>query len=68
MVYAEQQIAKKREKRDYAPPTDSMWPKQWYLVSLALILHFFPLSLKQKEVGTPDAFFISINIIMRNIF
>lgn len=37
MIFAEQQIAKERVKReDYLSPVDIMWPKQWYLVSLCL--------------------------------
>ena len=36
VLLAEQQIAKRRVKRDYTSPTDQMWPKQWYLVSLYL--------------------------------
>ena len=39
VVFAEQQIAKRRLKREYQSPRNAMWSKQWYLVSVRLSFH-----------------------------
>ena len=38
VVNAEQQIVRKRVKKEYIVPRDSQWTKQWSLVSLDLII------------------------------
>lgn len=38
--WAEQQVAKKRRKRDiFTEPTDPKFPLQWYLVSIQIFWH-----------------------------
>ena len=64
VVYAEQQIAKRREKRDYSTPSDAMWPKQWYLVShvYMFILYSF------LKLGSENTSLIGILLSNRNTF
>ena len=41
VTFVEQQVAKQRVKRSHVVPHDSWWSKQWYLVSVALLLSLF---------------------------
>lgn len=54
VLWAEQQVVKKRKKRDlFEDPTDPDFPKQWYLVGnvlLSLQPNFFSLISSKKRI------------------
>lgn len=52
VVWLEQQVAKRRTKRDaFIEPTDPKFPQQWYLVGEATALGGTGLVLSEGQIG-----------------